>query len=310
MYDHVYTRPYRSLSRGVRTKAHDRCVPFTKLANKILEAWDLFQPELESTTSGLGFRRSSDNKSLIFQRNNPECSFSTHKTIDDRLESEDTEEPPDLLALHLSSAVKICTEHENAPLTSADWSKHALEHAPSIPSRALPDFREVLMSYEFLMFPKHNMPKPPHRYEPRKLFECTMAPPLSLLSCSPDGSLSLYKNEAGPAQMGSTSVVGSKRKAEGGADQPNKAPHIDDRVTGTCDTRSTKTIDVCSSGQKEMLQARRKALAEEIPTYPVPPSIEADRTVPLPVQSDIYAAKRLCSSITLTHAMTAIVIGE
>ena len=298
------------MSREVDTKAHDRCVPFTKLANKILEAWDLFQPELESATGGLGFQRPRDDKSLIFQRNDPECSFSTHKTIDDRLESEDTEEPSDLLALHLSSAVKICTEHENAPLTSADWSKHALEHAPSIPSHALPDFREALMSWEFLMFHEHNMPKPPHCYEPRKLSECTMAPPLSLLSYSPDGSLSLYTNEAGPAQMDSTSVIGSKRKAEGGADQPNKAPHIDDRVTGTCDTRSTTTINVCSSRQKEMLQARRKALAEEIPTYPAPPSVEADRTVPLPVQSDIYAAKRLCSSITLAHALNAIVIGE
>ena len=172
------------------------------------------------------------------------------------------------------------------------------------------------MSWEFLMFPKHNMPKPPHCYEPRKLSECTMAPPLSLLSYSPDGSLSLYTNEAGPAQMDSTSVIGSKRKAEGGADQPNKVLRVNDneasssRVTGMCDTRSTTTIDVCSSGQKEMLQARRKALAEEIPTYPAPPSVEADRTVPLPVQSDIYAAKRLCSSITLAHALTAIVIGE
>ena len=174
------------------------------------------------------------------------------------------------------------------------------------------------MSYEFLMFHEHNMPKPPHRYEPRKLSECAMAPPLSLLSYSPDGSLSLYNNEAGPARASDASVVGSKRKAEGGVEQPNKEPHIDDnasgasssRVTGMCDTRSTTTIDVCSSRQKEMLQARRKALAEEIPTYPAPPSVEADRTVPLPVQSDIYAAKRLCSSITLAHALNAIVIGE
>ena len=172
------------------------------------------------------------------------------------------------------------------------------------------------MSWEFLMVHEHIMPKPPHCYEPRKLSECTMAPPLSLLSYSPDGSLSLYTNEAGSAQTSDTSVVGSKRKAEGGANQPNKVLRVNDRedtsskVTSTCDARSTTTINVCSSRQKEMLQARRKALAEEIPTYPAPPSVEADRTVPLPLQSDIYAAKRLSSSITFTHALTATVIGE
>ena len=256
------------MSHEVDTKAQDRCVPFTKLANKILEACDLFQPELESATGGLSFQRPSDDKSLIFQRNNSECISSTHKTIDDHLESEDTEEPPDLLALRLSNAVKTFTEHENAPPTSADWSKHALEHAPSIPSHSLPDFREVLMSWEFLMFHEHNMPKPPHRYVPPKLSECTMAPPLSLLSYSPDGSLSLYNNEAGPARASGTSVIGSKRKAKGGADQPNKVLRVNDmeatssKVTGTCDARSTTTINVCSSRQKETSQARRKALAE------------------------------------------------
>ncbi|KAI0086096.1 hypothetical protein BDY19DRAFT_1059213 [Irpex rosettiformis] len=181
------------------------------------------------------------------------------------------------------------------------------------------------MSWEFKMLRKRTMPELPPCYAPHKLSEYEMAPPLSLLSDSPEEP-ALDSDEIGSALTSGTSGSRRKRKADDGATEPNKArrsaPNDNaasgSKATGMHFARSATGVRGSSIKQKAIgrgtkLWHRRNALASKYPTYPAPSRADKekeDRTVPAAVQSSIYAAERLCSSLTLSHALNAVVINE
>ncbi|KAI0087700.1 hypothetical protein BDY19DRAFT_1057797 [Irpex rosettiformis] len=287
---------------NVKTTEYDRYEPFVKLANKTLEAWELFREELESTTTnGLGFRSPDDKNSLIFQRNDFKSISSTHENIDSYPMHSGSLRSPDIVALPLRTAVQTRAKFRRVKLNPKSWATHAKVYAPSKPHSAPEDFSETLMCWEFKMRPKHKMPTVPTSYGRRTLSECETEPPLSLTSNSP-------KPQAQPAQPAPTPSQASRPEETGPAQIIEPPPMAVSNGDSACKVSRNATSTKTDGSRNVKSLSRHEANTSEYLT--LLPEFDEKEMVPAAIQSAIYAAERLCSSVILTHALNAVIIDE
>lgn len=269
----------------------DRYKPFTQLANTVLDAWNLHRKELENE---MGFRRPSDDQSLILQRNDPQSTSSTHRSADGHRLHGDSQRSPDLIALPLKTAMKTCNGNNfnDTPLTSDSWVKHA-KIAPDC-AHHTPGFSEVLMSWVVEFAGEERVPSVPSSFRHRALSACESYPFLSLtsnvLKARPPPSA--HTSHTTMSTSAASKTNGTKRQASEmeeaeGLGRVSKAP----RRSLTSQAKNESDVDQSSTSHTNPYNSTARNSSAE-------------------VQSAIYAAERLCASPFLTHALNAVVISE
>ncbi len=235
----------------------------------------------------MGFRRPSDDQSLILQRNDPRSTSSNHRSVDGHRLHGNSQRSPDLIALPLKTAMKTCNNNSNdTPLTSDSWVKHT-KVAPDCALHA-PGFSEVLMSWVVEFAGEERMPSIPSSFRHRAY------PFLSLtsdvLKARPPPSA--HTSHTPTSTSAASKINGTKRQASAmeeaeGSGRVSKAP------------RKSLTS-----------QAKHKSDVDQSSTSHMDPYNSTSRHSSAEVQSATYAAKRLCASPFLTHALNAVVISE
>lgn len=271
----------------VENNGKNRTKPFTQLVNTVLDSWDLHREELEHE---MGFRRPSDEQSLIFQRNGSSSLPSTRRSVDGYLLHDDTQRSPDIIALSLESAIKTSNDPVDTLLTSASWTKHA-EIAAGPPHHA-PSFSDVLMSWKFELAKKKNMPSVPTSYRYRALSACESHPLLALTLNAPETRpppSSVQTSHTPTAIIAASEKTGHKRHASA-----MEEPEVLGRV----------------SKAPRMSRTEHESVGSQFSTMIADPCESTSRHSSAAAQSAIYAAERLCSSPFFTHALNVVVIGE
>jgi hypothetical protein len=292
------------------TQEASRYEPFTRLANTALQAWESLAGDLQK----LGFPTSpSGGSRLIFQRNDPARVPSVHKGLDLHLLSDDTLRSPDVIAIQLGTAMETRLENVDNPkgnTTTHDQWQHYADNFASRNPVSVPSFADILFCLEFKLN-KNKLPQVPKIFQDKDIFSCRMANPLAYthdhitFQRAYGPSKSSLSSQASTTVASSTSYndKGSKTEARtSGVQNHRKATSHNSDTAGSKDKRAKK-------GPFARNQQFREGVADTHPTHMKDENVKS-RKLPASVQSAIYAAERLSSSVAIAHCLNAVIIGS
>jgi hypothetical protein len=291
------------------TKEASRYKPFTRLANTALQAWESLAGELHK----IGFPTSpSGGSRLIFQRNDPARVPSVHNGLDLHLLPDDTLRSPDVIAIQLSTATKTRVKEDSDPegdATTHDWQDHAENFADREPASA-PSFEDIFLCFEFKLN-KNKLPQVPKIFQDKDISSCRMADPLAYTHNLITFQRAYGSSESSLSSQSSTTVAsgtsyndkGSKTKAgTSGIEKHRKTTSHNSDAVGS-------KVKQAKKGPFARNQQLRKNVAETHPTHIKDENVKS-RKLPASVQSSIYAAERLSSSVAIAHCLNAVIIGS